>query len=59
MGKITIFTHGGEQFETDVKDYKPQEIAKLMEEHKPIAIGDVVLHSSTIAKIVPTNQIKG
>lgn len=59
MKSITIFTHGGEKFETDVKEYNPQAIAELMTEGKPVAIGDVVLHSSTIAKVVPTEQIKG
>lgn len=59
MKKITIYTHAGEQFETEVKDYNAQEIAELMAESKPIAVGDVVLHSSTIAKILPSEQIKG
>lgn len=59
MTEITIITHGGETFVTEVEVFDAKAVAELTNEHKMIAIGDVVLHSTTIAKVLPSSNIQG
>lgn len=56
--KVMIKTHDGNQFETEIENYDAKAMANELnnDNNGLTAIGEVVVHRSNIARIVPVKE---